>query len=153
VRILLAKAHQESIAMVHGKTLCTLLGGLALGAMAACTSADEAAPPAEAAAAKGYVVAEINVTDPAGYRDYVAAAFPVIQKYGGKFLTRGGEAIHVEGPVPAERVMIIEFDSFEQAKTFEYSKEYTDIAPLRQRTSESRIFLVEGTADAAKSAP
>jgi len=139
--------------MIHRKTLATLLAGLAIGAVAACTSAPDDTPPAAPATAKGYVVAEIDVTDPEGYRDYVAAAFPVIQKYGGKFLTRGGESIHVEGPEPAQRVMIIEFESFEQAKTFEYSKEYTDIAPLRQKTSQSRIFLVEGAADVAKSAP
>jgi uncharacterized protein (DUF1330 family) len=134
--------------MINLKTVIALIGGIGLGAAgASALLADGPAQP------KGYVIAEINVTDLEGYRGYGEKAFPVIQQYGGKFLTRGGQSIHVEGAPPAERVMIIEFESFEQAKKFEYSKEYTDIAPLRHSTSESRIFLLEGTADAAKSAP
>jgi uncharacterized protein (DUF1330 family) len=134
--------------MINRKAVLALVGGIAIGAAGASALLAETAPKP-----KGYVVAEINVTDLEGYRAYGEKAFPVIQQYGGKFLTRGGETVHVEGARPAERVMIIEFESFEQAKEFEYSKEYRDIAPLRHRTSESRIFLLEGTADAARSAP
>lgn len=103
--------------------------------------------------AKAYVIAEIDVKDLEGYRDYVAAAFPVIQHYGGKFLVRGGTAIPVEGRPPAQRVMVIEFESLEQAKKFEYSKEYTAIAQLRRRTSDSRLMIVEGTADVIRDQP
>jgi uncharacterized protein (DUF1330 family) len=130
------------------KIVSALIAGIALGACAAgALSADAPAPP------KAYVVAEIDVRDSEAYREYVAAAFPIIQAYGGKFLTRGGTTVAVEGRPPAERVMIIEFSSLDQAKRFEYSKEYTDIAPLRQRSADSRLFLVEGTADAAASRP
>jgi len=133
---------------MRNKLAAVLLAGMALGA---CASA--ALSNASPAPAKGYVVAEIDVKDLAAYREYVAAAFPVIQQYGGKFLTRGGTTVAVEGRPPAERVMIIEFESFEQAKIFEYSPEYVAIAPLRQRSSDSRLFLVEGAADVAASQP
>lgn len=134
--------------MTGKNTLAALAAGLTLGACgAAAPSADPLPPP------KAYVVAEINVTDLDAYREYVQAAFPVIQKYGGKFLTRGGTTVHVEGLPPAERVMIIEFASLERAKEFEYSKDYTDIAPLRQKSAESRLFIVEGAADVASAAP
>ncbi len=129
------------------KMLGALIAGVALGACAT------TALSADAPTAKGYVVAEVDVKDLDAYREYVAAAFPVIQKYGGKFLTRGGTTVAVEGRPPAQRVMIIEFASLEQAKMFEYSKEYTDIAPLRQKSSDSRLFLVEGAADVAASRP
>lgn len=129
-------------------TSAALAAGLALGACAAAAlSADPPLPP------KAYVVAEIDVTDLDAYREYVRAAFPVIQKYGGKFLTRGGTTVHVEGRPPAERVMIIEFASLDRAREFEYSKDYTDIAPLRQRSAESRLFIVEGAVDVAAAAP
>ena len=134
--------------MIDRKTLATLLTGLAMGSLGATAWSAATTPPP-----KGYVVAEINVKDLEGYRKYGEAAFPIIQKYGGKFLTRGGPTVHVEGSPPAERVMIIEFDSFDQAKKFEYYNEYTDIAPLRQKTSDSRLFLVEGTNDAVASRP
>jgi uncharacterized protein (DUF1330 family) len=134
--------------MIDRKTFATLAVGLVIGsAGAAAWSAATPPPP------KGYVVAEINVKDLAAYRAYGEAAFPVIQQYGGKFLTRGGQSIAVEGAPPAQRVMIIEFESFEQAKKFEYSKEYTAIAPLRLKSADSRIFLLEGTNNAAASKP
>ena len=128
-----------------------VLAGIAAAALTACAtsalSADE--PPV----AKAYVVAEIIVTDMEAYREYVAAAFPVIQKFGGRFLTRGGTTVAVEGEPPAERVMIIEFASLDQARAFEYSEDYTSIAPLRQRSAQSRLFIVEGVADLAAAAP
>jgi len=133
--------------MMGIKTAALLLVGAAMGVSGAAWSAGEAPAP------KAYVVAEINVKDLEGYRAYTAAAFPIIQHYGGTFLTRGGKTVPVEGAAPGERVMIIEFASLEQAKNFEYSKDYTDIAPLRQRTSDSRLFIVEGTANAPTSKP
>ncbi len=101
---------------------------------------------------KAYVVAEIDVKDREAYREYVAAAFPIIQKYGGRFLTREGTTVAVEAG-RRRNAMIIEFASLEQAKTFEYSKDYTDIAPLRQRSADSRLFIIEGAADVAASRP
>jgi len=132
---------------MQGKILGALVAGIALGACATAAISADTAPP------KGYVVAEIDVKDPEAYRDYVSQAFPVIQKFGGRFLTRGGTTIPVEGRLPAQRVMIIEFASLEQAKAFEFSKDYTDIAPLRRKSADSRLFLVEGAADVAASRP
>ncbi|MFB0612635.1 DUF1330 domain-containing protein [Aurantiacibacter poecillastricola] len=109
--------------------------------------------PAGPNIAKAYVVAEINVTDLEAYRQYVQAAFPVIESYGGRFLTRGGTTVHIEGLPPAERVMIIEFESLDRAKEFEYSQAYRDIAPLRHQAAESRLFIIEGAADVASAAP
>ena len=133
---------------MYRRKLGPLLAGLALGLCAARALSAEGPPPA-----KAYVVAEIDVKDLDAYREYVAAAFPIIQKYGGKFLTRGGTTIAVEGTPPRERVMIIEFASLDQAKKFEYSKEYTDIAPLRRSSADSRLFIIEGAADVAAARP
>ena len=133
---------------MYRKRLGPLLAGLALGLCAARALSADGPPPA-----KAYVVAEIDVKNLEAYREYVAAAFPIIQKYEGKFLTRGGTTIAVEGTPPKQRVMIIEFASLEQAKAFEYSSEYTAIAPLRQRSADSRLFIVEGAADVAASRP
>jgi uncharacterized protein (DUF1330 family) len=140
--------------MIARRTAAMFTAGLAIVALSApACSADAPAPPAAQPAPKAYVVAEINVRDAEGYRDYVAAAFPVIQKYGGTFLTRGGTTIALEGAPPAQRVMIIEFASLEQAKKFEYSKDYTDIAALRQKTADSRLFIIEGSANPARDKP
>ena len=39
---------------------------------------------------KGYWIAHVEVNDPEGYKDYVAAAKIAFDKYGAKFLARGG---------------------------------------------------------------
>lgn len=124
--------------MPDRKSLVMLIVGIAAGSIGAIAwSADT--PPA-----KAYVVAEMTVKDLPGYRAYGDRAAPIIQKYGGNFLVRGGQTVSVEGTAPA-RIVIIEFPSLEQAKRFEYSPEYTAIAPMRRKAADSRLFLAEGT--------
>ncbi len=102
------------------------------------------APSADVPPAKAYVVGEMVVKDMAGYRAYVDAAAPIIRKYGGTFLVRGGQTLSVEGSTPG-RIVIIEFASLEAARRFEESRDYIDIAPLRHKAADSRLFVVEGT--------
>lgn len=124
--------------MIDRRMIATLSAGLVIGAVgAAAWSAD--APPA-----KAYVVGEMTVKDMAGYRAYVDAAAPIIAKYGGTFVVRGGQTVAVEGAPPA-RIVIIEFASLDAAQKFETSPEYTAIAPLRQKAAESRLYIAEGT--------
>jgi uncharacterized protein (DUF1330 family) len=99
---------------------------------------------AEAPVPRAYVVGEMTVKDMAGYRAYVDAAAPIIGRYGGTFLVRGGQTVAVEGTPPA-RIVIIEFASLDAAKKFENSSEYRAIAPLRRKAADSRLFLAEGT--------
>ena len=101
---------------------------------------------AATAAPKGYVVAEITVTDPEAYKQYAATVAPVVSKFGGKFLVRGGQTVGVEGDPPAGRIVVIEFDSLAAARSYEDSPDYQAAAALRHRAARSRVFLVEGTA-------
>jgi len=93
---------------------------------------------------KGYVVAEITVTDPQAYKSYIAAVGPLVAHFGGRYIVRGGQVIAVEGDPPIGRFAVIEFDSLAAARSFEDSPEYQAIAPLRRKSARSRIFLVEG---------
>jgi uncharacterized protein (DUF1330 family) len=95
---------------------------------------------------KGYVIAEITVTDPEAYKQYAAAVSPIVAKFGGKYLIRGGQTVAVEGEPPAGRVVVIEFDSLAAARSFEDSSDYLAISPLRHKAARSRVFLVEGAA-------
>jgi uncharacterized protein (DUF1330 family) len=96
-------------------------------------------------APKGYVIAEITVTDPEAYKSYVAAVGPLVAHFGGKYVVRGGQIIAVEGDPPNGRFAVIEFDSLAAAKSFEDSPEYQAIAPLRRKSARSRVFLIEGS--------
>jgi len=95
---------------------------------------------------KAYVVAEINVTDPEAYKSYVAAVAPVVARFGGKYLVRGGQTISIEGAPPSGRVVVIEFDSLAAARTFEDSADYAAVSPIRHKAAQSRVFLVDGAA-------
>jgi uncharacterized protein (DUF1330 family) len=102
------------------------------------------AAAAGAGAPKGYVIAELTVTDPEGYKQYAAAVPPIIAKFGGKYLVRGGQTVGVEGDPPGGRIVVIEFDSLAAARSFEESNEYQAITELRHRAARGRVFLAEG---------
>jgi uncharacterized protein (DUF1330 family) len=99
---------------------------------------------AAAIASKGYVIAEITVTDPDAYKQYAATVAPIVAKFGGKYLVRGGQTVAVEGDPPGGRIVVIEFDNLAGARAFEESSDYQAVAPLRHKAARSRVFLVEG---------
>ena len=71
-----------------------------------------------------YIVAHIEVTDPARYEEYRRQVAATITQYGGRFLVRGGATEVLEGSLRPGRVVILEFASIEQAKTWWDSPEY-----------------------------
>jgi uncharacterized protein (DUF1330 family) len=91
-----------------------------------------------------YVIAEIEVTDPAGYEDYRKQVLAVVTKYGGKFLVRGGKVDPKEGGWAPKRIVVLEFPSLEQARKWYGSPEYAPLIALRQRASKGKLILVEG---------
>ena len=90
-----------------------------------------------------YIVAEIDVTDPAGYEPYKKMAGESIQRHGGKFLARGGSTVSLEGDKP-KRVVVIEFPSVEAAEAFYRAPDYQAAVKIRQKASKGRLFIVEG---------
>jgi uncharacterized protein (DUF1330 family) len=92
-----------------------------------------------------YVIAEIEVTDPAGYEDYRRQVLAVVTKYGGKFLVRGGKVDPKEGGWAPKRIVVLEFPSLEQARKWYSSPEYAPLIALRQRASKGKLILVEGS--------
>ena len=90
-----------------------------------------------------YLVANIEVTDAAGYDDYRKGVAATIEQYGGRFLVRGGATEALEG-APPKRVVVLEFPSLEQAKRWWDSPEYRPLRDLRRRASRGDLFLVSG---------
>ena len=92
---------------------------------------------------KGYWIARVTVNDADMYPQYVRTALPAFQKYGAKFLARGGrhEAVEGEG---RDRNVIIEFESFERAIACYRSPEYQAAVAIRQRCADGEFMVVEG---------
>jgi uncharacterized protein (DUF1330 family) len=93
---------------------------------------------------KGYVIANVHVTDPGGYEGYRSQTAAIIAQYGGRFLVRGGAVEVREGDAGIGRVVVLEFPSVEAARIFYDSPEYRAIVPARQANAESSLFIVEG---------
>ena len=93
--------------------------------------------------AKGYWVAFADVTDPEGYKAYVAANAAAFRKYGGRFLVRGGVYEAPEG-APRSRTVVIEFPSHKAALDCYHSPEYAKAMALRQGKSVMDLAIVEG---------
>jgi uncharacterized protein (DUF1330 family) len=93
--------------------------------------------------AKAYWISRVTVNNAEMYPDYVRAAAPAFQKYGARFIVRGGRHEAMEGEARPRNV-VIEFDSFEQAVACHQSPEYQVAAAIRQRCADGEIVVVEG---------
>ena len=92
---------------------------------------------------KGYWMAMVDITDPAGYPQYIAANKAAFDKYGARFLVRGGQGEVFEGPA-ATRLVVIEFETYQQALDCYHSPEYQAALKLRQAYSTAHFAVVEG---------
>ncbi|MDT2020735.1 DUF1330 domain-containing protein [Methylocella sp. CPCC 101449] len=92
---------------------------------------------------KGYWIGTVDVTDPNAYKDYVAANAVAFEKYGAKFLVRGGRTETLEGRFRA-RTVVLEFKDYETALACYHSPEYTAARALRDKASLGDLIVAEG---------
>jgi uncharacterized protein (DUF1330 family) len=91
-----------------------------------------------------YVIIDIAVVDQGLYEEYVARVPAVVEQYGGRYLVRGGEVVALAGGWQPERIVVLEFESSDQAQEYLTSPEYLALAPLRQKSITSRAIIVPG---------
>lgn len=92
---------------------------------------------------KGYWIAMVDISDPETYQRYIEANAAAFEKYGAKFLVRGGRHTDPEGPA-GDRQVIIEFSSYEQALACYNSPEYQEALKIRQTASTAKFTIIEG---------
>jgi len=97
----------------------------------------------ELAMAKGYWVAFADVTDPEGYKAYVAENAIAFKTYGARFLTRGGPYEVPEGSARS-RCVVIEFPTYQAALECYRSPEYATAMALRQGKAAVDLAIVQG---------
>jgi uncharacterized protein (DUF1330 family) len=91
-----------------------------------------------------YVIVQVEVKDPVRYDDYKKMVPPSIEKFGGRFLVRGGKTHTLEGNWAPKRFVMVEFPNVEQAKAWWDSPEYRAARDLRWATAESQMIIAEG---------
>jgi uncharacterized protein (DUF1330 family) len=94
-----------------------------------------------------YITAFLEVGDPEAYRVYSTQVLPIVQRFGGRFLARGGALEIVEGGLASKRAVIIEFPTVARAREFYFSLEYQEILPIRQKNARTDLLaILEGVA-------
>ena len=118
-----------------------------LGAVAVLTmamSVPALAQDTSAAKPLGYMIANYDVNDQAGYQKYLDAASPeLLAKFGGRVIVFNLDSTAVEGN-PHSVIAIAEFPSLADAQRFYNSPEYTAARQFRLASAEGSPIITEG---------
>lgn len=93
--------------------------------------------------AKGYWIAQVDVKNADGYKQYVSMLQDIFHKAGARYVTRGGATEVVEGKARS-RVVVIEFPSFQAALDCYRSPEYAKAIAVRRANADADLIVVEG---------
>lgn len=91
-----------------------------------------------------FLIARVNITNPEQYENYKKLSLEAADKYQGRFLARGGTTLTLEGPNETDRVVILEFNSLDNAKTFYESPEYQKAKAAREGAATGQFIVVDG---------
>ena len=91
-----------------------------------------------------YLVADTEIVDHQIYDEYKRQVAPVIAKFGGRFLVRGGKHSVLEGTWQPHRLVLIEFPNMEALRSWYNSPEYAPLLALRQPAATDHLVAVEG---------
>ena len=92
-----------------------------------------------------YILLDTKINDPIAFEDYKAAAKPIVEKFGGKYLTRGGKMKVVQNELwDPVRIVLIQFPSMAAAHKFLDSPDYAPIKDIRLENSNTTLLVLEG---------
>lgn len=92
-----------------------------------------------------YLVVDTLLEDPEGYEQYKILAKPIVEKYGGQYMVRGGAITLRESDLwTPTRMVLIEFPDVQAANRFYDSPEYQTALRMGRDASKRTLFIVEG---------
>ena len=93
--------------------------------------------------AKGYWIGRIDVNNEDGFKPYGAANQPILKKFGGRYLVRGGKFDVAEGHTRSRNV-VVEFPDYAAALACYRSPEYQENIKVRLPHSTVELIVIEG---------
>jgi uncharacterized protein (DUF1330 family) len=93
-----------------------------------------------------YLISDVSVRDPDSFQIYRTRAADSIAKYGGRYLVRGGDIERLEGSWSPRAIIVVEFESVEQARAWYRSPEYAFALEVRDTALNRNLILVDGIA-------
>ena len=92
-----------------------------------------------------YLVVDTDLIDPDLYEHYKVQAKPLVEKFGGEYLARGGALQVKENQLWApKRLVLISFPTVEHAEKFYDSTEYQAILPISKDSAKRTMVIIEG---------
>ena len=91
-----------------------------------------------------YVIVDTKVHNPEAYESYKAQVSPIVQKYGGEYLVRGGAHEVLEGDWNPTRLVLLKFPDRQSADNFMQAPEYQPVAAIRHANAHTNSVVVEG---------
>jgi uncharacterized protein (DUF1330 family) len=91
-----------------------------------------------------YYIGEHIVTDPKAFNDYLAKVVPMIEHFGGRYLTKPGTHEILEGDWKPNRVVIVEFPDMASIRAWYSAPEYQPLIRMRQRAATDVMIMLEG---------
>ena len=92
----------------------------------------------------GYVIVNNEITDEALHAKFRERAAAAVEAYGGRYLVRGGAAEVIDGEWVPGHVVVIEFDSVEQARACLSSPEFAEARKIRMKAAKASVIVVDG---------
>jgi uncharacterized protein (DUF1330 family) len=135
---------KDKIMKTNKPALVAVLASVAISALGTTASR---AQTTSAAQRPAFSISEFELTDLEGIKPYSARVDATFAPFGGRYVVRGGQIAPLEGEAPKGRIVMIAFPSMERAQAWYNSPAYREIMPIRHKTTKSRVFIVEGTAD------
>lgn len=91
-----------------------------------------------------YLIAEHVISNAALFEEYRSRVAPMIERFGGRYLTRGGSHEVLDGTWKPTRVVIIEFPDMARLKAWYHSPEYEPLIALRRGAATDVLIAIEG---------
>ena len=92
---------------------------------------------------KAYWIVRVSVRNATQYPAYLTAARPAFEKFGARFLVRGGPFECMEGGA-RDRNVVVEFADMVTAQACYHSAEYQQAMAIRQQHADTDFIIAEG---------
>ncbi|MEQ8654621.1 MAG: DUF1330 domain-containing protein [Kiloniellales bacterium] len=91
-----------------------------------------------------YLIADIKVTDDGWVADYAANVHKLVEKHGGRYLSRSGNIETLEGEAKdSTLIALLEFPTRAALDRFAADPDYTPFGQARQSGSVSRFHVID----------
>ena len=91
-----------------------------------------------------YLIFDVEVTDPAAMDDYPKLARESLAPFQSKLILHGGMVEVLEGDWEPKTLVMVEFESNEQARQWYKSPAYAKAVDILHRAASTNVILVEG---------